>query len=49
MGNKNLSLWKVRLILFQDSVNDIEKFFQCSANKGQMMFAFYSLSPVTDT
>lgn len=41
MGEKDLRFWSVRLIVFQDGINDVAHFSGDSSNTCQMMFAFW--------
>ena len=49
VSEKDLCFWNVRLIAFEDGINDVAHFSGNSSNTGQMMFAFRLLFLVIDT
>ena len=49
VSKKDLCFWNVRLIAFQDGINDATHFSGNSSNTGQMMFAVRFLFLVIDT
>ena len=49
VSEKDLCFWNVRLVAFEDGINDVAHFSGNSPNTCQMMFAFRLLFLVIDT